>query len=109
MDIDIEKIKADALLAIGKFKSIETFSEEEGHDTYVAAEILVMLIDDKPVSEEQLEFLKKQSIDFTKVLALIGVQAVPGSSLALVFLEKIAEKHGFSLIPKPLDAPDLKT
>ena len=48
----------------------------ERHDNYIAAEILLKLLEKKPVSNPQIEFLKNQSIDFTKVLAIIGLQAL---------------------------------
>lgn len=54
------------------------------------------------MSPEQIAFLKDQSVNLGKAFALIGLQAVPGSSVAIVLLEKVAEKHGFTLFPREL-------
>ena len=105
--MDIDKIKQDFELLKAKTKRFESEAKLEADDDYVAAEILIMFLDDKPVTTEQIIFLKKQSIDFAKVLALIGLQAVPGSSVAIVMLQKVAVKHGFSLFPNPEKAPEV--
>lgn len=55
-----------------------------------------------------MAFLKGQSIDLAKALALIGLQAVPGSSLAIIALEKIGKKYGFTLFPQAQKDPDVK-
>ena len=101
--IQIEKTKT-----LHGIKNLETYSVTETQDTFIAAEILLRFLEEKPVSEKQIIFLKAQSIDFVKVLALLGLQAVPGSSVAIIALEKIGEKHGFSIIPRPLDSSGLK-
>ncbi len=97
--MSLGNLKEDILKAKEKIKTFEIEAKEEGRDDYVAAEILVRFLEDKPVSEVQIEFLKKQSIDFAKVLALIGLQAVPGSSVAIVLLEKIGKNMGFPFFP----------
>jgi hypothetical protein len=48
----------------------------EGHDGLIAAEILVRIHDTRPVLSQQMNFLNEQSIDFKKILALIGLQAL---------------------------------
>lgn len=95
-----DQIKKEADNALQKIKSIETFSKEEVHQTHVAAEILLALVKGNEVSEAQIKFLKEQSIDLGKALAIIGLQAVPGSSVAIILLEKVARKHGFTLFPQ---------
>lgn len=110
--MDFEKIrdfiKIERTKTLGGIKNIETYSVAEARDTFIAAEILLSLLEDKPVSEKQILFLKTQSIDFVKVLTLLGLQAVPGSSVAIIALEKIGEMHGFRIIPKPLDSSGIK-
>ena len=91
-----------------EFNGLKTYTVSESYDTLVAGEILLLLLEGKQVSEEQLTFLKKQTIDFTKVLAIIGLQAVPGSSIAIIALQKIGEKHGIDIIPKPTAPPKMK-
>lgn len=84
-----------------RLNTLKTDTKLELDDTHVAAEILVHLLEEKVVNKEQIHFLKEQSIDFTKVLALIGLQVIPGSSILLIILEKIAKSHGFSILPNP--------
>lgn len=76
------------------------FFKREGKETYIASKILLKLAEGKEVSPEQIKFLKEQSVDLGKALALIGLQAVPGSSVAIIALEKVGQKHGFTLFPK---------
>ncbi len=107
---DIEKLKQNISDEISKmstdFKTLKNDGKIEGQDTQVAAKILLKFLESKPVTQEQITFLKTESIDFTKVLAIIGLQALPGSSVAIVILQKIAVKHGFSLFPEVIKDPE---
>ncbi len=96
-----EKIKEEVGKLRAHFETLKTDTKLEIEDTHVAAEILLRLLEEQNVSKEQITFLKEQSVDFGKVLAIIGLQAVPGSSIALIVLEKIGQKHGFSIFPDP--------
>ncbi|MFL9484835.1 hypothetical protein ACI6Q2_18770 [Chitinophagaceae bacterium LWZ2-11] len=102
-----EDIKNKAGKVLQEIKSIETATERQLKDTYLASEILLHLCKGNEASEAQIEFLKGQSVNLGKALALIGLQAVPGSSVAIVILEKSAEKHGFSLFPVALEEPEM--
>jgi len=93
-------IKKKAKAAWKKTKQIEKAFKREASETYTASKILLHLAEGKEATPEQIKFLKEQSIDFGKALALIGLQAIPGSSVAIVALEKLGEKHGFTLFPK---------
>lgn len=100
-----DRIKQGTGKALDKLKALGHVTEREAKDTYLASEILVYLIRGHDVSEEQIAFLKGQSVNVGKALVLIGLQAVPGSSVGIVLLEKLAEKHGLSLLPRVLDRP----
>jgi hypothetical protein len=102
-----DKIKNEASKAVENIKKLEDFTKREVKDTYLASEILLDLTKGNEVTEEQIKFLKEQSINLGKALAIIGLQAVPGSSVAIVILEKVAEKHGFTLFPKELKEPEM--
>lgn len=82
-----------------KSRDILLAGKREAIETYDAAHIMVHIIEGKDVTPEQVEFLKAQSADIGKVLALIGLQAIPGSCVAIVALEVFAQKHGFSIFP----------
>lgn len=92
---------------VHKIESLEAASKRQIKDTYLASEILLSLTKGHEVSAEQITFLKGQSVNLGKALVLIGLQAVPGSSVAIVLLEKVAEKHGFSLFPQEQKEPEM--
>lgn len=77
-------------------------------ETIAASKILLKLISKSEVSDDEVEFLKDQSIDLAKALALIGLQAVPGSSVGIIALEKLAQKKGITLFPKAQNIPKNK-
>lgn len=99
------QLKTDFNNDVDKVKGLENASEREVHETYLAGEILLKLSKGEEVSEDQIVFLKEQSEDIAKALVLIGLQAIPGSSIAIIALEKIAEERGFTLFPKAEDDP----
>lgn len=81
-------------------KNIVKVFKREGHETKVASEILLKIIKGKEVSPEEVRYLKNQSVDLSKALAIIGLQAIPGSSIAIIAIEKVGEKYGFTLFPR---------
>ena len=88
---------------IGKAVTRETL------ETYAAAKILIKLThDSENVTDEEIEFMKDQSVDLVKALTIIGLQAVPGSSAAIIALEVLAKKKGFTLFPKEQVIPETK-
>lgn len=76
----------------------------EVKETKQAAKILYKLAKGGQPSNEEIQFLKSQSADLGKALVLIGLQAVPGSSLAVVGIEKLLKKHGMTLFPQAQQA-----
>jgi hypothetical protein len=102
-----EQLKAEACKALEALKNLEHATETQVKDTYLASEILLSLTKGHEVSAEQITFLKDQSVNLGKALTLIGLQVVPGSSIAIVVLEKVVEKHGFTLFPRELKKPGM--
>lgn len=100
-----EHIQAGAGKALERLKTVEQLTNREVKDTYLASEILLRLMRGQEVSPDEIAFLKGQSVNVAKVLALLGLQAIPGSSLGIVLLEKVVQKHGFSLFPQVLSDP----
>ena len=99
------QIKDKTGKAINEIKNISSATKREAKETYLASEILLKLSKGEDVSPEQIRFLKQQSVDFAKALTLIGLQAIPGSSIAIVALEKVAKKYGFTLFPQAQKEP----
>ena len=100
-----DKIKEKANSVWDKTKQIGVAFKRETSETYIASKILRDIIKGKEVSPEQIKFLKEQSADIGKALALIGLQAIPGSSVAIIAIEKVGQKHGFTLFPQDQTDP----
>ena len=73
-------------------------AKREGKETTKAAKILSKIINRKNVSEEDKKFLKEQSKDLARIVALMGLGAV---SMAIpIALEKVLNKWNISIMPK---------
>ena len=73
-------------------------ARREGKETTEAAKILAKIINRQNVSEEDKKFLKEQSKDLARIVALMGLGAV---SMALpIALEKVLNKWNISIMPK---------
>lgn len=79
--------------------------KRETIETYAATKILLKILSNSEISDKEVAFLKDQSVDIVKALALIGLQAVPGSSVGIIALEKFAKSKGFTVLPKAHDIP----
>lgn len=99
------KIFVKIAIFIRKYKEVGKAFKREVSETKIASQILLKIIKGKEVTPEQIKFLKNQSIDIGKALAIIGLQAVPGSSIAIIALEKAGKKYGFTLFPRDQNGP----
>ena len=73
-------------------------ARREGKETTEAAKILAKIINKKDVTEKEKKFLKEQSKDLARIVALMGLGAV---SMALpIALEKVLNKWNISIMPK---------
>ncbi len=72
----------------------------EAKETKEASKILVKFLREGKVEQEEEDELKQQVYDLLKMVG-IGVPffLIPGSSLLIPFLMKIAEKRGVNLFP----------
>lgn len=73
-------------------------ARREGKETTEAAKILAKIINKKEVTEEEKKFLKDQSKDLARIVALMGLGAV--SMVLPIALEKVLNKWGISIMPK---------
>ncbi len=73
---------------------------EEAKETQQASKVLVKYLKEGRISKEEEKELKTQVYDLLKMMG-IGVPFVmiPGSTLLIPFLLKVAEKHGINLLP----------
>lgn len=89
-----------AIVTWSWIKSVGKAFKRESKETKIASKILLKMLKGKDVTPEEIQFLKGQSVDLGKALALIGLQAIPGSSFAIIAIEKVAQKYGFTLFPQ---------
>jgi len=106
----------DNILTEKKNKTIETISKtlKSYKDTAVSefkeTRLLVRIIigaakeyirkKDFDLSDEDKKFIKDQSSDILKLIPLIVLQVVPGSSIATPFIVKLSQKLGIKLNSK---------
>ncbi|HEY9124047.1 MAG TPA: hypothetical protein PK252_04025 [Bacteroidales bacterium] len=93
-------ILTKAIVTWSWIKSVGRAFKRESEETKIASKILLKMLKGKDVTPEEVQFLKGQSVDLGKALALIGLQAIPGSSFAIIAIEKVAQKYGFTLFPQ---------
>ena len=95
----VEKVKLFKSKFINKTIQVEKIIIREAHETHEASLIFLKMSKGENVSKEEIEFLRNQSIDIAKALSIIGLQAVPFSSIGIIAIETIGKKHGFTLFP----------
>ncbi|CAG5078044.1 LETM1 domain-containing protein [Parvicella tangerina] len=88
-------------------KAMKTFARDLGNEakeTREASKILVKFLMDGKISPEEEKELKTQVYDLFK-MAGIGIPffLIPGSSLLLPFLIKVASRYGVNLLPTSFD------
>ena len=93
-------------IIIHKEKASKAFQEliinikTEATETQVASKILVKYIKEGNVSKAEEKELRTQVYDILKVLGIgVPFALIPGASLLLPFLLKIAQKKGVNLLP----------
>jgi len=94
-----------SIIVWGGIKSIGKAFKRESEETKAASKILMKIVKGKDVTHEEIKFLKDQSVDLGKAMAIIGIQAVPWSSIAIIAIEKVGHKHGFTIFPKEQTVP----
>lgn len=112
IDVDISILEKDGKtefsekIKIHKEKTSKAFQDfiinikTEATETHVASKIFVKYLKQGNVTEEEEFELKKQVYDLLKVLGIgIPFALIPGASLLMPFLIKIASKKGIELLP----------
>jgi hypothetical protein len=94
-----------SIVVWAEIKTVGKAFKRESEETRAASKILLRIVKGKEVTPDEMQFLKDQSFDLGKALAIIGLQAVPGSSIAIIAIEKLGQKHGFTLFPKDQKEP----
>lgn len=79
-------------------KNIKILAVREGKESALAAKILFKILKRGNVKREEVMFLKAQSIDLARIVAILGLAAI--SSIIPIILEKILKPYGISILPK---------
>jgi hypothetical protein len=95
-----EKIKIHKEKTSKAFQDLVINIKTEVSETKVASQILVKYIKEGNVTKEEEKELRIQVYDLLKVLGIgIPFALIPGASLLLPFLIKIAQKKGVQILP----------
>jgi|GEM_PF-1140244 len=82
---------------------------KEAKETQVASKIMVRYMRDGEISKDEEKELKSQLADIFKAVGLgIPFVLIPGASLILPLLVKIAQKRGIQLLPTAFTENKLK-
>ena len=95
-----EKIFIHKEKASKAFQELIVNIKVEATETHVASKILVKYIKEGNVSKEEEKELRTQVYDILKVMGIgVPFALIPGASLLLPFIIKIAQKKGIQLLP----------
>lgn len=95
-----EKIKIHREKTTKAFQELMVNIKTEATETQVASKIFVKYLKEGDISEEEEKELKTQVYDLLKVLGIgVPFALIPGASLLMPFLIKIAQKKGIQLLP----------
>ena len=82
---------------LNSWKNFVNIAKREKSETVESVKILGNLLSKKEVSERDIKFLKSQSKDIVKIVAVMSMGAV---SMAIpIALEKILNKYGITIMP----------
>jgi len=95
-----EKIKIHKEKTSKAFQDLVINIKTEASETKVASQILVKYFKEGNVTKEEEKELRVQVYDLLKVLGIgIPFALIPGASLLLPFLIKIAQRKGVQILP----------
>ena len=81
-----------------KYDSFIDVANRERKETIDAGKILFRLLRGEKVGGDDIKFLKSQSADLGRIVAVMGLGAI--SAAIPVVLEKVLNKYGISIMPK---------
>lgn len=95
-----EKLKTHGTKATEVMKSFVSKMGTEAKETHEASKIVVKFLKEGKVSKEEEHELKTQIYDLFKIAGIgIPFMLIPGSTLLMPFLIKLANKKGIDLLP----------
>ena len=95
-----EKLKTHGTKATEVMKSFVSKMGTEAKETHEASKIVIKFLKEGKVSKEEEHELKTQIYDLFKIAGIgIPFMLIPGSTLLMPFLIKLANKKGIDLLP----------
>ena len=95
-----EKLKAHSTKATVVMKNFVSKMGTEAKETHEASKIVVKFLKEGKVSKDEEHELKTQVYDLFKMAGIgIPFMLIPGSTLLMPFLIKLANKKGINLLP----------
>ena len=95
-----EKLKAHRNKATEVMKNFVSKMGTEAKETHEASKVVVKFLKEGKVSKEEEHELKTQIYDLFKMAGIgIPFMLIPGSTLLMPFLIKLAKKKGINLLP----------
>ena len=95
-----EKLKAHRNKATEVMKNFVSKMGTEAKETHEASKVVVKFLKEGKVSKEEEHELKTQIYDLFKMAGIgIPFMLIPGSTLLMPFLIKLAKKKGIDLLP----------
>ncbi|REE78868.1 LETM1-like protein [Lutibacter oceani] len=100
------KIEFVHIIRRNKFKATKALNgfliglKNEASGSKETSRIIVKFISNQKISKEEEKHLKTQVYDIFKILGIgVPFMLIPGSTLLIPFIIKVAEKKGIDLIP----------
>ena len=95
-----EKLKTHGTKATEVLKNFVSKMGTEAKETHEASKIIVKFLKEGKVNKEEEHELKTQIYDLFKMAGIgIPFMLIPGSTLLMPFLIKLANKRGIDLLP----------
>ena len=102
-----EKLKAHRNKATEVMKNFVSKMGTEAKETHEASKVVVKFLKEGKVSKEEEHELKTQIYDLFKMAGIgIPFMLIPGSTLLMPFLIKLAKKKGINLLPSAFKKED---
>jgi len=74
--------------------------KNEAQDTKEATRIIFKFVSEQEITKEEEKHLKKQVYDLLKIIGVgVPFMIIPGATLLIPFIMKVAEKKGIDLYP----------
>lgn len=82
-------------------------AKRESKETAEAAKMLAAIVQRGSATEEEVKFLKHQSVDVLKILGILGTSVI--STAIPIFLDKILKPKGINIYPTEMTKKEVET